>query len=182
MNSKKIALYGIIAALYVVVTLVLGAFSFGMIQFRISEVLMLLCLCKKEYIIPLTIGCFLSNVIGFALGMSVLPLDFVLGTLGTVVSCILMYQFRNVLTFKRPLLSLLMPALANGLFVGLELAIYESSGSNFFNLFCISDLEVLGLPIKGLISQYPSDCNFSNINFSKAVFTIVLCSNSPISL
>lgn len=42
MNSKKIALYGIIAALYVVVTLVLGAFSFGMIQFRISEVLMLL--------------------------------------------------------------------------------------------------------------------------------------------
>ena len=33
--------------------------------------------------------------------------------------------------------------------------------SNFFKLFSISDLEVLGLPISGLISQYPSDCNFS---------------------
>ena len=160
MNSKKIALYGIIAALYVVVTLVLGAFSFGMIQFRISEVLMLLCLCKKEYIIPLSIGCFLSNVIGFALGMSVLPLDFVLGTLGTVVSCILMYQFRNVLTFKRPLLSLLMPALANGIFVGLELAIYESSGSNFFNLFLINGAyvalgEIVSCFMLGLILYVP---------------------------
>lgn len=160
MKSKKIALYGIIAALYVVITIVLGSFSFGMVQFRISEILMLLCLFKKEYIIPLTIGCFLSNIIGFTLGMSVLPLDFVLGTLGTVSSCILMYHFRNVLTFNRPLLALLMPALANAIFVGLELAIYESNGSNFLNLFIINGAyvalgEIVSCFILGLIVYVP---------------------------
>ena len=160
MKAKKIVLYAIIASLYVVLPLVLGSFSFGMIQFRISEILMLLCLIKKEYALPLTLGCFISNLIGFSLGMSILPLDFLFGTLGTLISCLLMYHFRHVLTYKRPLLALLMPSLINGLFVGFELALYESNGLNFWSLFLINGLyvalgELVSCFILGLIIYLP---------------------------
>ena len=62
-NTKKIAAVGLIASVYAVVTLALAFISYGPIQFRISEILMFLPLLGKEYILALTLGCFLANVI-----------------------------------------------------------------------------------------------------------------------
>ncbi len=50
-KNKKIAIVGLIAAIYAVVTLALGFISYGQIQFRISEILMFLPLFGKEYIV-----------------------------------------------------------------------------------------------------------------------------------
>ena len=63
-KTKKITRIGVVAALYETITLVLGSISYVQIQFRISEVMTLLPLFGKEYILSLTIVCFLANVIG----------------------------------------------------------------------------------------------------------------------
>ena len=51
----------IVAALYVVLTLISYPFSYGMIQFRISEALMLLCCYDKRYTWSMVIGCIVSK-------------------------------------------------------------------------------------------------------------------------
>ncbi|EPZ59440.1 queT transporter family protein [[Clostridium] sordellii ATCC 9714] len=63
-KTKKLVMTSLVAAIYAVLTLVLGAISYGPIQFRIAEIMVLLAFIKKDYIWGLTIGCFLANVIG----------------------------------------------------------------------------------------------------------------------
>ena len=63
-KSKKLAFVGLVAASYAVITIVFGVISYGPIQFRISEILMFLPLFGKEYIIGLTMGCFIANIAG----------------------------------------------------------------------------------------------------------------------
>ena len=85
-KTKKITRIGVVAGLYAALTLALGFISYGPIQFRISEVMTLLPLFGKEYILSLTIGCFLANIIG-PYGVP----DIVLGTLATFISVYLVY-------------------------------------------------------------------------------------------
>ena len=63
-KSKKIAAVGLVAASYAVITIVFGAISYGPVQFRISEMLMFLPLFGTEYILGLTMGCFIANIAG----------------------------------------------------------------------------------------------------------------------
>ena len=63
---RMIAENSIIAALYVVLTLLVPALSFGPIQCRFSEALVLLCFWRPDITIGLTIGCLISNGIGAA--------------------------------------------------------------------------------------------------------------------
>lgn len=71
----------LIAAIYVVLTLILAPISFGPIQFRISEMLVLLAFINPIYILGLTLGCLLSNIFG---GYGIM--DIVFGTLATFLS------------------------------------------------------------------------------------------------
>ena len=84
-NSKSIALAGIIAAIYVCVTLLLYPLSYGGVQIRVSEGLTLLPLLFPESVIGLTVGCLISNFFGNGI------LDLVLGTLATFLSAVLTY-------------------------------------------------------------------------------------------
>ena len=59
-KTEKIVIIAVVAALYAALTLALSPISFGPIQFRVSEVMTLLPLFGKGYIISLTIGCFLA--------------------------------------------------------------------------------------------------------------------------
>lgn len=58
-NSINIALTAAITAIYAVLTLSLGFISYGPIQFRVAEIMMLLAFLDKGYIVGLTLGCFL---------------------------------------------------------------------------------------------------------------------------
>lgn len=62
-TSKKLARAGIIASLYVVLSLVTFGFSSGAIQLRLSEGLTILPLIFPEAIPALFVGCMLSNLI-----------------------------------------------------------------------------------------------------------------------
>ena len=113
MKNKQtvwIARIAIMAALYVVLTLISYPFSYGLINFRISEVLMLLCFYNKKYIPSVTIGCLLSNIIS-----TVDPFDMLFGTLATLIAAVIMSFIKN------RIISSIIPVVVNALIVGVEL-------------------------------------------------------------
>lgn len=59
----------LVAALYVVLTITppLNAISYGMYQFRVSEMMNFLAFYHKKYIISVTIGCMIANFYSFGL-------------------------------------------------------------------------------------------------------------------
>ena len=89
-SARRLTNMGLIAAIYVVATMLCSSLAYGQVQFRISEVLMLLCYFNKDYIISLSIGCLIVNLFS-TLGM----VDVVFGTLATVVAAVLIYLLRN---------------------------------------------------------------------------------------
>ena len=106
---KSLVINAIVAAAYVVLTLLNPAFSYNMIQFRVAEMLVLLCFFRPDTIIGLTIGCLIANV------GSPMPSDVIFGTLATFVSCVIMIYL------PRLALATLMPVIINGLVVGAQL-------------------------------------------------------------
>ena len=85
LSVKNIALNGIIAAIYAVVTIACGPLSYEFMQFRFSELLNLIVFFNPSFTVGLTIGCLLAN-----LASSLGPLDILFGTLTTLVACIIM--------------------------------------------------------------------------------------------
>ena len=83
LSPKRLARAGIIAAIYVVLTLAFFPLSYGGVQVRFSEALSLLVLVFPEAAFGLTVGCLISNMFGNGL------LDIVFGTLATLISCLL---------------------------------------------------------------------------------------------
>ena len=115
MNKQKtlreIIKIALVAAIYVALTLVLYPLSYGAIQFRLSEFLMILICYNPLYSISLIIGCLLANI---ASPMG--ALDVIFGTLATALSCIPMIFLR-----KNKYLASLMPSIVNAIVIGLEL-------------------------------------------------------------
>lgn len=115
-QTKRMTNIASIATIYVVVSLVLNFLSFGPIQIRIAEVLIITAIISKDGIYGMTLGCFLTNLIGTTMGFSALGIvDVVGGTLLTLISAIMAYHFRDYKTKKSniPLLSLFMPVIFN---------------------------------------------------------------------
>jgi uncharacterized membrane protein len=112
-STRRIAKSGVIAALYVVLTISLSALSYGSIQFRIAEALMLLCLFSKDYVVALTVGCFVANIFS-TVGL----VDTVVGTSATLLAGICIYLLKDKLNFFT---ASLFPVIFNAVFVGLEL-------------------------------------------------------------
>ena len=117
--------YGaLIAALYVALTymqnMLIPDSATWAIQFRASEALCVLAFFTPAAIPGLTIGCLLFNV-SYAMA---LPLDFLVGSLATLLAAGGMWLTRNQTLRGYPLLAMMMPAIFNGLLVGWELSVY----------------------------------------------------------
>ena len=123
-KSRFLAHGALIAALYVALTYLQNALLPGSaswaIQFRASEALCVLALYTPAAIPGLTIGCLLFNI-SFA---GALPLDFLVGSLATLLAAAGMYALRNVKIKTYPLLAMLLPAATNAFLVGWELRVY----------------------------------------------------------
>ncbi len=151
-NAHRIATIGVVAAIYVVVTIVGADLSYGPIQFRVAEALMLLCFFNKDYIFSLTIGCFIANIFS-TVGL----IDTVVGTSATLISAIMIYLFRKEDNTVRLVICSLFPVIANGLLVGAELNLvlklpfWLSVGEVAFGEFvCVT---VLGVIVFRLLSK-----------------------------
>ncbi|VEI05192.1 QueT transporter family protein [Kurthia zopfii] len=62
MKSKFFATSGIIAALYIAVSLLIAPFSFGALQLRLGEILNHLVVFNKKYFYAIIIGVFITNL------------------------------------------------------------------------------------------------------------------------
>ena len=127
-NSRFLAHSAIIAALYAVLcyfqNLLLPGSASWAIQCRVAEALCVLAFFTPAAIPGLGIGCLLFNI-GFA---GALPLDFLVGTLASVLAASAMYLLRAVTVRKLPLLGLFMPGILNAFLVGWELTGYIGGG------------------------------------------------------
>ena len=127
-KAKNLAHGAMIAAAYVALThfqniLIPDSASFA-IQFRASETLCVLAFFTPAAVPGLTIGCLLFNV-SFA---GALPLDFLVGSLATLLATAGMWLSRRWTVGGVPLFGLLLPALTNAVLVGWELELYIGGG------------------------------------------------------
>ena len=116
-KTKKITWLAIIAGLYAALTIVFSFISYGEIQVRLSEMLIILCFFSKDYILSLTFGCLIANVFS-PFGI----VDCIFGTLATFLSAIFIYISRRYFKFGL-FVSCLWPVLFNGIIVGIEIAV-----------------------------------------------------------
>ena len=126
-----------IAALYVVLThmqnIIFPESTSFAIQFRVSEAMCILAFFTPAAVWGLTIGCFLFNLTYAA----ALPLDFLVGSLATLLATGGMYLCRNIKIGNYPLLGMLLPAVMNAMLVGWELMVYIGGGF-WLNALCIA--------------------------------------------
>ena len=88
----------LIAAIYVVLTVVFAPFSFGEVQVRIAEALTILPVFLPAAVPGLFVGCFLGNMLGGA----VLP-DIIFGSLASLIGAIGTRALRKAHPFLAPI-------------------------------------------------------------------------------
>ncbi|WP_299032978.1 QueT transporter family protein [uncultured Anaerococcus sp.] len=81
----------VVAALYAVLTLLLPVASYGPIQFRFSEILVLLVFYNKRFIPGLVLGCAIANLFS-----PMMVFDVVFGTLSSYIAFKLMQRAKNL--------------------------------------------------------------------------------------
>lgn len=149
-DIKFLAESAIIAALYVALTWVLSPISFGSIQFRISEVLVLLIFFNPKFIVALIVGCFISNTTS--------PLgwwDMVFGTLATTLALIPMLKIKNIY------ISALMPVISNAIIIAIELYFSLDISPVWLSMITVgvgeaAVLYLIGIPLMISINKNPA--------------------------
>jgi uncharacterized membrane protein len=114
MSARLLVRAALYAALYAALTLApgLNALSYGAVQFRVSESLLVFACVDPAAVVGLTVGTALGN-----LGSPMLLVDVVVGSLLTFVAAALMHRVGP----RFP--ALLAPVVVNGLGVGAMLAL-----------------------------------------------------------
>ena len=87
-----------IAAIYVVLTVLGASLAFGEVQVRISEALTILPVFTPAAIPGLFIGCLIGNILGGA----ILP-DIIFGSLATLIGAVFTWLLRNQSRYLAPL-------------------------------------------------------------------------------
>ena len=107
-NAHTLVRAGMVAAIYVVLTLIFQPISFGAIQFRIAEALTLLPILTVDAVPGLFLGCLLANLLGGGVWF-----DVALGSIATLLAALCTRRLRD-----KPLLAAVFPTVFNGLIVG----------------------------------------------------------------
>ena len=133
----------VIAAVYVVLTTVFAAFSFGEVQVRISEALTILPVFTPAAIPGLFVGCLISNFLGGAI-----LLDVIFGSIATLIGAVFTWKLRNSSKWLAPL----PPIVANAIIVPFTL--YYGYGVNLpipFMMLTVGIGEVISCGVLGMI-------------------------------
>lgn len=107
MRFRTLAVGGMVAALYAVLTVVLAPFSYGPVQFRLSEGLTLLPYFIPEAVPGLAVGCLAANLFG---GYG--AVDVIVGSGATLLAGVLTRRMPTLTTAALP------PILVNMLLIG----------------------------------------------------------------
>ncbi|MBQ6582565.1 MAG: QueT transporter family protein [Mogibacterium sp.] len=152
MQDKKVKLIvqaALIAALYVVLTIVFAPFSFREIQVRLSEALTILPLFTPAAIPGLFIGCLLGNMLGGA----VVP-DIIFGSIATLLGALGTWKLRKA----RPILGPIPPIAANTIIVPFVLRYaYGIALPIPLMMLTVCIGEVLSCGVLGMVLYYALD-------------------------
>ena len=150
LSVRRLVRCAVIAAVYVVVCLVLAPFSYGAVQVRVAEALCLLPVFGAEYIVGVTLGCFLANLLGSTV------VDVVFGTLATLLACLVTYKLRDIRIKGLAIPASLPPVLFNMIIVGaFEITFFFSDGAPtamlaVFNAVTVGIGELISCTILGV--------------------------------
>ena len=150
LSVRRLVRCAVIAAVYVVVCLVLAPFSFGAVQVRVAEALCLLPVFGAEYIVGVTLGCFLANLLGSTV------VDVVFGTLATLLACLVTYKLRDIRVKGLAIPASLPPVVFNMIIVGaFEITFFFSDGAPtamlaVFNAVTVGIGELISCTILGV--------------------------------
>ena len=170
MNQKKLSVRrlvrcAVIAAVYVVVCLVLAPFSYGAVQVRVAEALCLLPVFGAEYIVGVTLGCFLANLLGSTV------IDVVFGTAATLLACLVTYKLRDIRIKGLAIPASLPPVVFNMIIVGaFEITVFFSDGAPtaalaVFNAVTVGIGELISCTVLGvaLVKLIESNASLNRI-------------------
>jgi len=150
LSIRRLVRCAVIAAVYVVVCLVLAPFSYGAVQVRVAEALCLLPVFGAEYIVGVTLGCFLANLLGSTV------VDVVFGTLATLLACLVTYKLRDIRVKGLAIPASLPPVVFNMIIVGaFEITFFFSDGAPtamlaVFNAVTVGIGELISCTILGV--------------------------------
>jgi len=144
-NIQHLTLAAVIAALYVILTLLCNALGLAnhSIQVRFSEALTILPLFTPAAIPGLYVGCLLSNILTGCIAWDILfgPIATLLGALGT-----------RFLGRKYKWAACLPPILSNTLIIPLILSYaYHFEGSIIYFMFTVGIGEILSCGVLGML-------------------------------
>lgn len=157
-TPRQIALSGVIAAVYAVLSLFSSVFgiAYGPIQCRFSEALTVLPFFFPEAVPGLFIGCVVTNLMS-----TVGPLDLIFGSLATLLAALWTRRMPNKWLAPLP------PVICNAVIVGAMIAWYEVGFTEaFWGMFAFNALTVgigeaiacyvLGLLLLQVVSRTPA--------------------------
>lgn len=152
--TEKLVKTALIAAIYALLTIILAPISYGPLQFRISEILVLLAFIDPIYIAGLTLGCLLANLFG---GIGIM--DLVFGTLATFLSVSAISLTAKFIKHRLTslIISSLWPTIFNGIIIGWILN-YVSGAPLILTMFQVAIGEfvvvtLIGIPIFKIITD-----------------------------
>ncbi len=143
-NVRFIVQSAIIAAIYVVLTLMANMFGLAnyAVQVRFSEALTILPAYTVSAVPGLTIGCLIANLLTGALAP-----DIIFGSLATLIGAVFTYLLR-----QHKLLAPLPPILSNTLIIPFILAyVYKFEGSVWYFMTTVGLGEIISCGILGYI-------------------------------
>ena len=156
LNSKKMAMIGATAAIYAVLTVAMAPLSYGAVQLRLSEVMTLLAFVDPVFIPGLVLGNFIANLFS-PFGLP----DVVFGTLATFIAVFMMSKMKSML------IASFWPTIANGLIIGLELAIFTGapfvSTALYVALGEFLVVTVLGYPVFKVVMKNKTIQNLTQV-------------------
>ena len=140
-ETKNLVRLALVAAVYAAVTVAIPGLSFGSVQFRFAEVLVLLCFYRRDYSIALILGCFIANCFS-----PMALMDMIFGTLATAIAVIPMFYIRNIWVAS------LLPVVSNGIIVAIELYVcFGSEPPIWFNMITVGAGELVVVTIIGCV-------------------------------
>ena len=141
---------GVIAAAYVALTLLLQPICFGSVQCRLSEMLTILPVYTQAAVPGLTVGCFLSNLIGLSSGVNPAGAwDLLFGTVATLSAALLTRWLRGVRWLKMPIAATLPPVIVNAVIVGAELFVMYGGFPLYVHMLLVGAGQVVSCTVGG---------------------------------
>lgn len=143
-TTRHLTMGAMIAALYVILTLLSNAFglSSGVIQLRISEALYALAIFTPSAVLGLFVGCLLSNI--FVGGILI---DVIFGSIATLIGAFFTYKLR-----KNPIYALIPPILSNAVIIPPILRFaYGIEGSIWYFALTVGIGELLSCGVLGYL-------------------------------